>query len=264
MKLAIHGDIALQREGHEPLTARLFQLLEAVRDQGSIVQAAKTVGVSYKTAWDLLNRANNLADQPMVVRNAGGNGGGCSALTEAGHQFVRQYRLVQEEQRQYLNRLARQIGDPDRIIAFLRRIAMRLSARNVLAGTIAEIRKGAVNAEVILAISEHDRIAAIITNESVDDLGLKAGAPAYAIIKASAILIGFDVQPARLSARNFLTGVLTKLEHGLVNSEATITLPGGRTLTATITRVSAERLGLQESAAVAAVFKASSVIIGLD
>jgi molybdate transport system regulatory protein len=263
-KIGIQGDISFQRAGHDPLGEKIISLLESIRDQGSIVQAAKTVGVSYKTAWDMLNRANNLADQPLATRIAGGAGGGSTSLTPTGEKFVRQYRIIQEEQSKYLAALAKRIEDPEAIISYLRRIAMRLSARNVLAGKIVDVKKGAVNAEVILAVSDHDQVAAIITNESVTGLGLKIGGAAYAILKASSIIVGVEAEASKLSARNVLLGKVSKVVTGAVNDEVDIALPGGRTLSAIITKVSAEKLGLKEGMQVAAIFKASAVIIGVD
>lgn len=69
---------------------------------------------------------------------------------------------------------------------------MLLSARNVLAGTVTRITPGAVNAEVIIEVSPGVEVAAIITNASVQKLRLKAGARAYAVIKASDVLVGVD------------------------------------------------------------------------
>ena len=69
---------------------------------------------------------------------------------------------------------------------------MRLSAKNVLKGTVKSILPGAVNAEVVIALPGGAEITSIITKGSVEDLGLKVGAPAYAVIKASSVLIGVD------------------------------------------------------------------------
>jgi molybdopterin-binding protein len=118
--------------------------------------------------------------------------------------------------------------------------------------------------EVILTVSDHDQVAAIITNESVAGLGLKIGGAAYAILKASSIIVGVEVEPAKLSARNVLSGKIVKVVTGAVNDEVDIALPGGRTLSAIITKVSAEKLGLKEGLQVSAIFKASAVIIGVD
>ena len=69
---------------------------------------------------------------------------------------------------------------------------MQISARNQIKATVVKILTGAVNAEVILDLGGGQQLISIITNESVKALGLKEGQPAYAIIKASNILVGVD------------------------------------------------------------------------
>ena len=69
---------------------------------------------------------------------------------------------------------------------------MRISARNQLKGLVSKITPGPINAEVILTLDGGQQIAAVITNQSVTSLGLAEGKIAYAIIKASTILIGVD------------------------------------------------------------------------
>lgn len=68
---------------------------------------------------------------------------------------------------------------------------MKLSARNVLQGTITEIVTGAVTSHVRLDIGG-TTVTAAITNEAVSELGLKVGAKAAAVIKASDVMIGVD------------------------------------------------------------------------
>jgi molybdopterin-binding protein len=65
---------------------------------------------------------------------------------------------------------------------------MKISARNALAGTIVDIKKGATTAHVVID-ANGSRITAAITNEAVEDLGLKVGGAATAVIKASDVLI---------------------------------------------------------------------------
>jgi molybdate transport system regulatory protein len=69
---------------------------------------------------------------------------------------------------------------------------MKISARNQLKGTVAQITPGAVNAEVIFDLGGGQQLVAIVTNESVKTLGLAEGKSAYALIKASSILVGVD------------------------------------------------------------------------
>ncbi|MBY5987031.1 Molybdenum-pterin-binding protein 2 [Roseovarius sp. THAF27] len=69
---------------------------------------------------------------------------------------------------------------------------MKLSARNKLAGTVTAIDKGAVNATVQIDVGGATMVTAMITNASVEELGLEVGKTAYAIVKASDVIVGSD------------------------------------------------------------------------
>jgi molybdopterin-binding protein len=69
---------------------------------------------------------------------------------------------------------------------------MKLSARNILKGKVVKIVRGAVNAEVTLELPGKIQVVSIITNGSVESLGLKEGMEAYAVVKASSVMIGVD------------------------------------------------------------------------
>jgi molybdopterin-binding protein len=69
---------------------------------------------------------------------------------------------------------------------------MKLSARNTLAGTIRKVDLGAVNAEVTIEVAPGITIVSIITLDAVQDMGLKEGRKAYAVIKASSVMVGVD------------------------------------------------------------------------
>lgn len=69
---------------------------------------------------------------------------------------------------------------------------MKLSARNILKGKVVKIVCGAVNAEVTLQLPGGEQIVSIITMSSVESLGLKEGKGAYAVIKASNVMIAVD------------------------------------------------------------------------
>ena len=141
---------------------------------------------------------------------------------------------------------------------------MKLSARNTLAGTVTKLTKGAVNAEVDLTLKGGEKVVAIITNSSVDALGLKEGKAAFAIIKASWVILGKDLHNGKLSTRNILCGTVAKVNKGAVNSEVEVKLGGGTVVTAVITNESAQSLGLKEGEHACAAVKASSVIIGVE
>lgn len=93
---------------------------------------------------------------------------------------------------------------------------MKLSARNSLSGVIQKIDRGAVNAEVILEVAPGITIVSIITLDAVKALALKEGEKAYAVIKASSVMIGVDqavssVEARSLGRRTHLTGLYLSL-----------------------------------------------------
>jgi molybdopterin-binding protein len=69
---------------------------------------------------------------------------------------------------------------------------MKLSARNLIKGKVSKITMGAVNAEVELELKDGQKIVSIITINSVKKLGLEIGKEAYAMIKASSVMIAVD------------------------------------------------------------------------
>ncbi|MBZ9741745.1 MULTISPECIES: molybdopterin-binding protein [unclassified Mesorhizobium] len=69
---------------------------------------------------------------------------------------------------------------------------MKISARNVLKGTITEIVKGATTSHVRIDIGGGTIVTASITNEAVADLELEKGKQAYAVVKASDVMVGID------------------------------------------------------------------------
>ena len=69
---------------------------------------------------------------------------------------------------------------------------MRISARNMLKGKIKQVKPGVVNTEVVLELPGGSEIVSIITKESAERLGLTHGKEAYAIIKASNVMIGVE------------------------------------------------------------------------
>lgn len=140
---------------------------------------------------------------------------------------------------------------------------MKISARNIFQGNVSAVKKGVVNSEVELSLSGNNKIVAIITNESLESLGLKEGAAAYAVIKAPLVLLSKGEPDLRFSTRNNIQGTVKKVEHGTVNAEVSIEVPGGIVLTSIVTEGSVKIMELKEGDRVTALFKASSVILAV-
>jgi molybdate transport system regulatory protein len=141
---------------------------------------------------------------------------------------------------------------------------MFTSARNQLAGKVASIQRGAVNDEVRIDLDDGQSIMAVLTHGSVESLGLQVGGAAFALIKASSVIL-FDASTGvRLSTRNQLAGTVKQLTPGAVNAEVVVALAGGTEVTAIVTNGSVQNLELAVGKAVTAAFKASSVIVGVQ
>lgn len=257
------GKLSMETEFGAFLGDTRIRLLEAIDRHGSISQAAKAVPLSYKAAWDAVDAMNNLADEPLVDRAVGGKHGGGTTLTEYGRRLVAMYRAMEQEYQETLNRLAAQLGeggDVQRFRGLMRRMSMKTSARNQFAGKVSALREGAVNFEVSLRIDNQTEVTAMITRESAETLELAIGKEVHAFVKANSVILMTEPK-LRTSARNHLWGEVTRVHDGAVNAEITLALPGGRTVTAIITRESVAALGIREGVKACAIFKASSVIL---
>jgi molybdopterin-binding protein len=69
---------------------------------------------------------------------------------------------------------------------------MKLSARNQLKGTVKKITEGAVNNEIVIEVAPGVELTAVITRQSTESLGLKEGGTAYAVVKASNVMVGTE------------------------------------------------------------------------
>jgi molybdate transport system regulatory protein len=243
-----------------------LHLLEQIDALGSINAAAKALGVTYKAAWEAMEAINNLSEQPLLQRTSGGKGGGGTRLTAHGRQALALFRDLDGEFQAFLKAMG---GEPERLASYyqahqlMRRWQMKSSARNQFLGRIQKVTMGAVNAEVILDIGGGDTLAAIITNTSVEHLGLEENMEAFALIKAPWVIVTTD-ETVRTSARNRLCGVVSHCTEGAVNGEVIIALPGGKAVAAIVTNDSIRSLGLQEGVRACALIKASHIILAVS
>ena len=261
--LALEGSLWISAGGESLGGHGRVALLQAIAEHGSITQGAKAFGMSYKAAWDAIDTMNNLAGEPLVETATGGRGGGATRLTPRGRQLVDRFNELMAIHHRFVRQLGEQALDLDRELSLLRMLNMKTSARNQFVGQIKAIRRGAVNDEVILALPGGSRIAAVITHESTESLGLQPGSTAIALIKASSIILMAAKDGARLSARNQLPGVVAEVVPGAVNGEVLLDVEGCGRVAAIVTNESVAVMGLAPGVRVTAVFKASSVILAV-
>lgn len=223
------------------------RLLAALRDTADLESAAARTHLNRKSALDYLDALNNLAGCALTVRD-----GAIVHLTADGQAWLARVQQQAETFRQFLNQSQ---------LTELLAMHYNISTRNQLKSTITRVENGAVNSEVQLSLGAHT-LTAIITSASVERLQLAAGDTAYALIKASDVMLAADGIGDKISARNLISGTISRVESGAVNDEITLDIGDGQNIVAIITHASAERLGLKAGCAASALIKASSIMIG--
>ena len=138
---------------------------------------------------------------------------------------------------------------------------MKISARNQLKGVVKSVTEGAVNGIVTIEIAAEKQISATISMSSIKELGLAEGKEAYAIIKSTEVMIADSTQ--KISARNQLNGKVVSVEEGVVNGIVKVEIAPGGTVSSTISMSAIKELGISAGKEVAAVAKATSVMIGI-
>ena len=239
-----------------------LELLRQIGATGSMREAAAICGISYRTAWTRVGELNRISDTPLVLSVNGGAKGGESILTESGKQMVETHERANRSFQAALDLGGIDPAHVDSWIRFLRRISMKTSARNQLAGTVTAIHKGAVNAEIELSLKGGASIVSQITLPSLSNLDLKIGSEVWALVKSSWVILATGEDEPKVSARNRLKGKVVVVTAGAVNSEVEIEIAGGHRVVATVTNGSITSLGLAKGATAWALFKAGSVILG--
>lgn len=224
------------------------EILRRVAAVGSISQAARDAGVSYKAAWQALDTLSNLAGTALVERVVGGAGGGGARLTPAGEQVLRAAGEVARARDAVLHKL--RAGAPA-----LGTLGLRTSMRNHLPCRIHRLRlqAGAMAVELELAGA---MLRSRITRESAQLLGLARQQEVVALCKATAV----QVCAARPShwGDNVLAGAVTRAPR-IQGGEVALALEGGLQLVG----FAAAGSGLRAGHAAFARVDPSAVVIAL-
>lgn len=139
---------------------------------------------------------------------------------------------------------------------------MLTSARNQLSATVTAIAPGAVNSQLELTTHDGDQLIAVITRDSVQQLGLAPGVAVTALIKAPWVMLACD-DGSRYSARNQLAGTVTAIERGAVNSTVAMQTAAGTDVVASVTNSAVSDMGLSTGSKVVALVKASHIIVAV-
>ena len=103
------GRIWIENNGETFLGFGRVVLLEKIHALGSISQAARSMEMSYKHAWDLIRSMNQQSKEPLVLTVKGGKGGGGATITEAGILAINQFRILQERLQIFLKQQSKEL-----------------------------------------------------------------------------------------------------------------------------------------------------------
>ena len=140
----------------------------------------------------------------------------------------------------------------------------KTSARNCFFGKISEILKGDIQTRVVMETLEGDSIVTVITNDSLDRLGLKPGRLITAEVKAPLIILHSGTESPECSAENRLRGVVTKITKGEVNTEYIVKISETTDLCAVISTTNVSPFELKVADHTWAMFNCSSVVLHID
>jgi molybdate transport system regulatory protein len=94
---SIHVKMRIERKGKPILGPGRFELLKAIDQTGSLTEATKLCNISFRKGWKLIDQINKELEQPIIISERGGTGGGGRTfLTEYGKKLIQQYEHIQE------------------------------------------------------------------------------------------------------------------------------------------------------------------------
>ncbi len=196
-----------------------IDILRRIGQAGSISEAARGAGVSYKAAWQALETLANLAGTPLVEKAVGGSGGGGAVLTAAGQRVLQAAEAMARARAQVLEQLEH--SDSTGRAA----LALRTSMRNQFPCTVGSVKPHQGQVRVQLLLADGSAIHSRITRESVQLLGLQAGLPVLALCKATAVQVAQRIAPS--PTRNMLNGSVTRASRAAGGGEVGLRLASG-------------------------------------
>jgi len=104
MDLELNGKLWIELNGSKLIGPGRVELLERIRECGSIRQAAIQMNMSYRQAWQMIEDMNIRLDAPVVVSQRGGKGGGNAVVTEKGLQVIAEFGLFYKKFQQFLEK----------------------------------------------------------------------------------------------------------------------------------------------------------------
>lgn len=207
-------------------TDKRIDLLRRIGEVGSISEAARGAGVSYKAAWQAIETLSNLAGQDLVEKVVGGSGGGGAQLTNAGRRLLRAADELAKARVAVLARLSEEMDDLGG--SGLVGLGLRTSIRNQIPCTVRGMERAGGVVTVELALPDAAALRSRITVESAELLGLQPGMAVLALCKATAVSVA-EKWRSRPGV-NRLHGVVKRASTSAADREVSLRLASGTQL----------------------------------
>ncbi|OGB14208.1 MAG: hypothetical protein A3E51_01415 [Burkholderiales bacterium RIFCSPHIGHO2_12_FULL_67_38] len=246
--------------GHAISDKRL-EVLRRVGESGSISQAARDAGISYKAAWQAIDTLTNLGGVPLVERTVGGAGGGGARITAQGLELLQ---LADELARARDAVLARFAGGAQLASG----LGLRTSMRNQLPCRVVAVEPAAPGDPAVwvqMQTAGGERLTSSITRESADLLGLAPGLEVLVLCKATAVRVmapvaGQQRGDGAAGGECVLHGTVERVAEGTQRDEVVLALAGGGHWVGFAPHPFAARVGEAASAHMAA----AALVVGLS
>ena len=251
--------LTLNQQGKMFANPRRMALLQQIKAVGSISQAAKQAGISYKAAWDAINDMNSRIESPLVVSAVGGKGGGGAQLTPLGERLLKLYALLTQIQDRALESLQDDNVPLDSLLGAIAQFAPQSSARNQYFSRVTSIEIHKVTARVGLQLSEGVEVFAEVTHRSSARLKLAVDQEVLVMIKAPAVRLRADTKP--LTGVNQLSGEIQSWVSDGDNTEIVLKLPGELEICAVMDSEAVAGLSLHKGNTLVASFDPEQVLL---
>jgi molybdate transport system regulatory protein len=153
-------------------------LLRRVSETGSLVAAAKSVGISYRNAWGRIKRMERRFGLKILSSSSGGADRGGSRLTPEGISIIKEFR-----------RMRRYLFDAMEDQESAGNVRYKLSARNLIRARVSKVERGDITSLVKMVSTGPVNLTSIISNDAVDDLGISEGEEVDAVVKSTEVMI---------------------------------------------------------------------------
>ena len=249
MKKTASSEVSYAHALGQASVDKRVEILRLIGASGSISQAAREAGVSYKAAWQAVDTLTNLAGVVLVERAVGGAGGGGALLSKAGLQLLAAADALALARSQVLDRLRLDAGG----LSSFSQLPIRTSMRNQLPCQVQGLEVMGHIVRVTLALSmgargdaatastadalvgaladgsAGARLVSRITRESAELLALQPGLPVLALCKATAVTVqrltpAFDRDGA---TGNVLAGRAVRVSRSQTGDEVSLQLEAG-------------------------------------